>query len=608
MRFISVALLQPRTRPPLAIGGVVLTLCVTVETLLALLLTRVSSDQPLNTVYLPGLVVTAAIWGVGLGLVAATASAVAFDLFVTPPFGSLWPGQSPFLASLAFFVVVALLAGLLRAQARSLAVERNAREDADLSARISNLLLSAPDVPTALPAVARHLTRTLGISSAVLEAEAVSPGDGQRAYALGGDDLTATLIVPADLPKPTLSRLRDRVVPLLDVLLRSVREREHTARSTYSMLRRIADEQVSLRNLATLVAHSVPPSDLFDAVAREMAQILGTAHTVIARYEPDGTAVIATGTWNYKEIMASGSRWELEPGTVSDLVFHTRKPGRVDAYCGGGKLSTRLRERGVFSSVGCPIIVGSDLWGVAIASSGTPEPLPPDTEERMRDFTELAATAIANAQNLSDLIASRARVVTATDETRRRIERDLHDGTQQNLVSIGLELRTLGPLIPSGQDELRHRLCGIAQAVDNAVAELQEISRGLHPSILARGGLKQALSTLARRSAVPVRLDISEERQIPERLEVTVYYIVAEALANTVKHAQATEVQVDLITSGALTRLTVRDDGVGGADPSRGSGLTGLTDRVIALGGRMEIISPPGGGTTLRVGIPPETG
>jgi signal transduction histidine kinase len=596
MRSISEALLQPRTRPPLALGGFVLALCIAAETLLALALTGVSAGRPLNLVYLPGVVATAAIWGMGYGLVAALVSAIAFDVFLTPPLGSLWPARSPFLVSLAIFVVVALLA----AQIRSLALERKARQDAELSARISDLLLSSPDLATALPAAGRHVARALGIPSATLTTEAVSPDEGQTAYALGGDDLPVTLVVPADLPRPALRR----VVPVLEALLASVRERENAAQSTYGKLRRIADEQASLRNLATLVARSVPPSDLFDAVAREMAQILGTTHTVIARYEPDGTTVMVTGTWNYKEITTSGSRWEVEPGTVSDLVFRTRKPGRVDAYRGTGKLSNRLRERGVFSSVGCPIIVGADLWGVAIASSGIPEPLPPDTEERMRDFTELAATAIANAQNLSDLIASRARVVTATDETRRRIERDLHDGTQQNLVSIGLELRALDPVIPPEADELRHRLCGIARAVDNAVAELQEISRGLHPSILARGGLKQALSTLARRSAVPVQLDISEERQIPDRLEVTVYYIVSEALTNAVKHAGATKVHVDLIMSEALTRLTVRDDGAGGADPALGSGLTGLSDRVIALGGRMEILSPPGGGTTLHVEIP----
>ena len=296
------------------------------------------------------------------------------------------------------------------------------------------------------------------------------------------------------LTPPVLVRRLTRPPFAIGVLVAALFVVAETARTNYDRLRRIADEQAALRNLATLIANSVPPSEVFDAVAREMALVLGTRHTVIARYEADGTAVITAGTWNYNEIVASGTRWEMERGTVSDLVFRTRRPGRVTAYEGDGKLSARLRDRGVFSSVGCPIMVGCDLWGVAIASSSTPAPLPEDTEERMLDFTELAATAIANAQSHADLIASRARVVAAADETRRRIERNLHDGTQQNLVSIGLEMRAIEAAVPPELDEIKHQLADTARAVDNAVAELQEISRGLHPAILARGGLKPALT------------------------------------------------------------------------------------------------------------------
>jgi signal transduction histidine kinase len=419
----------------------------------------------------------------------------------------------------------------------------------------------------------------------------------------------ATLVVPANVAKPTLQRLQDRAVPSLESLLQAAKEREHvtsTARSSYEKLRRIADEQAALRNLATLVAHSVPPSEVFDAVAREMAQVLGTRQTVIARYEEDGTAVMVAGAWNYEEIVTAGTRFAVEEGTVSDLVFRTRAPGRVDGYRGEGVLSTTLRERGVFSSVGCPIMVGQEIWGVAIASSSTPEPLPADTEERMLEFTELAAAAIANAQSHTDLIASRARVVTATDETRRRIERDLHDGTQQNLVSIGLEMRAIEAAMPPELEELRRQLSATARAVDSAVAELQEISRGLHPAILTRGGLRAALTVLARRSAVAVQLNLPPVCPLPEHLEVTVYYIVSEALTNATKYAHASKVYVDLTITEALIRLSIRDDGLGGADPARGSGLTGLTDRVTALGGRMEIMSPLGGGTTLIAEIPYE--
>jgi signal transduction histidine kinase len=380
-----------------------------------------------------------------------------------------------------------------------------------------------------------------------------------------------------------------------------------SARADHDELRRIADEQEALRNLATLVARSAPPSEVFNAVAREMARVLGTAHAVIARYEPDGSSVVINGTWNYEKIVPSGSHWPLEKGTASGLVFRTRAPARVGEYTGSGALSHRLRERGIYSSVGCPIIVGQDLWGVAVASSSTPEPLPPDTEERMLNFTELAATSIANAQNHADLLASRARVVAASDETRRRIERDLHDGTQQNLVSIGLEIRAARSQVPPELGRLRKQLAEAAQALDEVVADLQEISRGLHPAIVARGGLTPALTVLARRSAVPVRLTMPAGLSLPAPLEVTVYYAVSEALTNIAKHAGATTARIDLTANETLVHLSVSDDGVGGADPARGSGLNSLADRVVALGGQLEIGSPENGGTTLHIEIPQET-
>jgi signal transduction histidine kinase len=607
MRLTPAVLARRRTRPSFAIGVMVAALFIAVETALAALLTRAAPAHTLAPVYLPGILLVACVWGLGPGLATALASVVAFDLFVTGPIWSLRPTAGEILATLAIFLVVAVLAGAVSALARSLAHEADARTDADLSAQLAGLLLRASDLKAALPTAGRQLARTLGLPSARIHPGSIPADEAHATFPLRDDGLLATLVVPADLAKPTLRRLRDQAVPSLESLLHAARQREDvakTARTNYDRLRRIADEQAALRNLATLVARSAPPSEVCDAVAREMARVLGTTHTVIARYEADGTAVITAGTWNYGEIVASGTRWELEPGTVSDLVFRTRKPGRVNAYEGNGRLSTRLRDRGVWSSVGCPIMVGCDLWGVAIASSSTPEPLPEDTEERMLDFTELAATAIANAQSHADLIASRARVVAAADETRRRIERDLHDGTQQNLVSIGLEMRAIEAAVPPELPEIRHQLADTARALDNAVAELQEISRGLHPAILARGGLKPALITLARRSTLTVNLTMTDPRPLPERHEVTVYYIVSEALTNATKHARANVVHVDLAMTDALIRLSIRDDGIGGVDPARGSGLTGLTDRVNALGGRLEIVSPARGGTTLRAEIP----
>jgi signal transduction histidine kinase len=608
MRLSPLALLQRRTHPRLIIGVLAAALFIVAETSLVALLPAATSVRTLDLVYLPGILVVASWCGLELGLATALASAVAFGLFATGPPWSLRLTADEFLATLAIFLVIALLAGAVSALARSLAARVDAWTDATLSAELAGLLLRAPDLTAALPAAARHLARAFGLPSASIEPGVVPADEAHSTFPLR-DGVHATLVVPADLAEPTLQRLQNRTVPSLESLLQAAQEREHvasTAQSSYDELRRIADEQAALRNLATLVAHSVPPSDVFDAVAREMGQVLGTRHTVIARYEEDGTAVMVAGAWNYADIVTAGTRFAIEEGTVSDLVFRTRAPGRVDAYRGEGVLSRTLRERGVFSSVGCPIMVGEDIWGVAIASSSTPEPLPADTEERMLEFTELAATAIANAQSHADLIASRARVVTATDETRRRIERDLHDGTQQNLVSIGLEMRAIEAAMPPELEQLRHQLSATARAVDDAVAELQEISRGLHPAILTRGGLRPALTVLARRSAIAVQLNLPPACPLPEQLEVTVYYIVSEALTNAAKYAHASKVYVDLTMAESLVRLSIRDDGLGGADPSRGSGLSGLTDRVTALGGHMEIMSPPGGGTTLLAEIPYE--
>ena len=207
-----------------------------------------------------------------------------------------------------------------------------------------------------------------------------------------------------------------------------------------------------------------------------------------------------------------------------------------------------------------------------------------------------------------ELTASRSRIVAAADQMRRRIERDLHDGTQQRLVSIGLELRGVEAMLPPGSEELRAQLARTTKDLAEATQDLQELSRGIHPAILSQGGLAMALRTLARRSAVPVDLDVRMDRRLPEQLEVAAYYIVSEALTNAAKHARASVVHVNLAVEDSIVRLEMRDDGVGGADPDRGSGLIGLRDRVEALGGRMEVESPAGGGTSLLVRIPVERG
>jgi signal transduction histidine kinase len=289
-------------------------------------------------------------------------------------------------------------------------------------------------------------------------------------------------------------------------------------------------------------------------------------------------------------------------------VFQTGRPARIDDFAdASGPVGVTAREAGYRSAIGTPIVVEGRLWGVMTAASNAEQPLPLDTEPRLASFTELVATAIANAESRADLAASRARIVVAADEARRRIERDLHDGIQQRLVSLMLELRAAAEdTRPSEEEELKAQLVRAVQRLTEMLEELREISRGIHPAILSEGGLERALRVLARRSAVRVELDLHAGQRLPEPVEVAAYYAVSEALTNATKHAYASVVHVELDTRGAIVQFAIRDDGIGGADPGRGSGLVGLSDRIEALGGTLEVTSPVGSGTTLLIEMPLE--
>jgi signal transduction histidine kinase len=302
-----------------------------------------------------------------------------------------------------------------------------------------------------------------------------------------------------------------------------------------------------------------------------------------------------------------GSRWSVGGRDISTLVFESSRSARIDNYSGAsGPLSVAAGETGVRSSVGTPIIVEGRLWGVmGVASSGE-QPLPSDAEARLASFTELVAMAVANAESRAELKASRARIVTAGDEMRRRIERDLHDGAQQQLVSLLLELRTTKTAQPCESCDLQAQLERTEQSLDGLQDALREISRGIHPAILSKGGLGPACKALARRSAVPVEFELHAERRLPQHIEVAAFYVVSEALTNSTKHADASVVTIEIDAQEALLLLVIHDDGVGGADPTKGSGLVGLADRVEALGGHLGITSPSGKGTSLSIAIPVE--
>ena len=220
------------------------------------------------------------------------------------------------------------------------------------------------------------------------------------------------------------------------------------------------------------------------------------------------------------------------------------------------------------------------------------------------DAPHSVSTAIANRESRSELAASHRRIVAVADEARRRIERNLHDGTQQRLVSLALAVRAAEADVPSDWHNIRSELSQIATGLTDAVVELQEITRGGHPASLQQRGLGAALRTLAHRSPIPVELDIAIEGRLPEAVEVAAYYVASEALANAAKHAQATGVEVSLARRHESVIVSIRDDGVGGADPTLGSGLVGLTDRVEALGGSLEVRSPSGHGTRITAMLP----
>jgi PAS domain S-box-containing protein len=368
-----------------------------------------------------------------------------------------------------------------------------------------------------------------------------------------------------------------------------------------------ADEQAALRRVATLVAQGVPPPAVFAAVVEEVGQVLGTDSASMGRYEPDG-GITVVGTWGRSGVhpfLSVGTRLPFGGRNIHSQVFQTCQPARLDRWGeDAGPALVPALAAGVRVSVGAPITVEGQLWGVILSSSSHEEPLPADTEARLAGFTELVGTTIANAEAQAALAASRKRLVSTADATRRRIERDLHDGTQQRLVSLGLQLRAAQAMVSPDAAELAALLERSIIDLHQALDELQEVARGIHPAALVKGGLKPALKVLAQRSGLPIALEVPLEGRLPESLEVATYYVVSEALTNAAKHAAASRVEVRVEASENALRIAVSDDGRGGATLDRGSGLVGLKDRVEALGGHFLMRSPPGSGTAVAVVLP----
>ncbi|MDT4979453.1 MAG: hypothetical protein QOG07_1332 [Pseudonocardiales bacterium] len=362
---------------------------------------------------------------------------------------------------------------------------------------------------------------------------------------------------------------------------------------------RLAEEQGALRRVATLVAQETSREELDALISEEVGQLLSADLAMMRHYADDGSLRLM-GQWaRSTRLIASGCPAAVD--RVTELIAQTGKLARFE----NEMLGQRGDDGATFSAVGAPIVVEGRLWGAMIVASRA-HGLPANTGARLDDFTALVAIAIANAKNRADLAASRERVVVAADETRRRIERDLHDGAQQQLVALTFELQATQESLPSGIPQVRADLSRVTQGLVSTLEELREIARGIHPAILVQGGLAPALRMLAQRCPLPVQLELEVDRQsrLAEPIEVATYYVVAEALTNAAKHADASLVKVTGDARDGMLRVRVQDDGCGGASPARGSGLVGIVDRVEALGGKLVLRSPPGAGTSVELALP----
>ncbi|GAA1319394.1 sensor histidine kinase [Pseudonocardia xinjiangensis] len=366
----------------------------------------------------------------------------------------------------------------------------------------------------------------------------------------------------------------------------------------------LLENQAALRRLATLVARNTPAAEVVSAVASEVGSVIGATATVIVRLDADGLFTVAARAGERRDLMGAGSRWTIEPPHVVATAVATGRPALFEGYGRlSGRLADELRQLDIHAALAIPIMVGERTWG-ALCIASRDIRFPTGTEQRMEAFTELVSIAIADAESAAELAASRARIVTASDEARRQIERDLHDGAQQRLVTLGLELSILQSSLHPSLGEVRSGIVRISEELSEVIDELREMSRGIHPAILSEGGLSPALRALARRSTIPVELDVRTQARFREPVEVAAYYVVSEALTNMTKYADASYATVVMEERYGTMRLSVQDDGVGGADPARGSGLVGIRDRVEALGGSFEVNSPIEEGTLIQVCLP----
>ena len=409
---------------------------------------------------------------------------------------------------------------------------------------------------------------------------------------------TMSMTFPGSFPPDAEERL-GKFTSLVAVALANSEAREELAA--------LADEQAALSRVAVTVATERSPKRVFDVVTEEVGRLFRAHGANLARYESDPGSAMVVGSWESKPgtNVDEGHRVLLDGPTPLTLVRRTGRPARVDSFAGmEGTTAERIRELGIQSGAAAPVDVGGRRWGAVVVTSGDPAAFDASAEERLAKFASLVGVAIANAEAHEQLTASRARIVRAGDEERLRLERNLHDGAQQRLVALSLALRLVQSRLdddPAGAHEL---LESASEELALALEELRELARGIHPAILTNRGLSAAIEALAARAPVAVELGSVCEDRLPASVEAAAYYVIAESLTNVAKYAQANAAQVSVTRRDGVAVVVVEDDGVGGADATRGSGLRGLADRVEALEGRLLIESSQGGGTRVRAEIP----
>jgi signal transduction histidine kinase len=375
---------------------------------------------------------------------------------------------------------------------------------------------------------------------------------------------------------------------------------------TSTELEELVREHAALRRVATLVARQPSPSEVFSAVTREVGMLLGAQRATLLRVEsPDWAVVAAAWSNGTAPPVPVGHRGALDGRGIVGRMLADPRPVRVEDFDEvGGVVAELMRELGIRRGAGGPIILGRRVWGAVTAVWPADVAMPPAAEHRVAAFAELVSYAIENAETRAELAASRARLVETADEARRRIERDLHDGAQQQFVAAALELTRLEQRLARDPDSAQAVLTRVREQINRGLGELRDLARGIHPTVLTDRGLEAALEALVQRAAVPVDLRATVPEGVDRAIEAAAYFVVSEALTNVAKYAHAESVSVDVGPGDGTLVVTVADEGIGGADPTAGSGIRGLFDRVNAVGGRLELESVRGQGTRLCARLP----